>query len=446
MQFDIFRLTENQISNEYLSTLNDSTYMQFSQHMKTKATKFTQRDYLSSFDFTTNFLLAITDRHTGEQVATASLRLLPGGKVVNIGFLVFRNFGGKGLGKKIFRELSAWVFNLFPLTAQQIGTRQENFGMQRIALSAEFLVDKTRSDREYVYFIKEATIAPELLEFIDADIHIVCNDAGGALNISALANALIQNATVTLAGPAVDIFANNCPAITNLDISSQLLAEKNFLLGSGFYGGLESRVLENIHFRSNKKAVLIDHWVNYKERFDPNLENLPDAIFVTNLRAEVIANKNFPQTKVVRIPDFLLADQRRNFLTREVVQNSILVILEPNPLKGSGLDYQIKGLESYLPTIFDFCRKHELTEVILRPHPAQALDKNLNWVGIATGIQVRFSESDSLVEDLLNAKAVFGFHSSALYASAMLGVETYSFFAKNSGHWTGLFPEILGID
>ena len=141
MRFIISRLTKCHFTDEYLSTLNDSQYMRFSQHGSKSATIETQLEYLRSFDFKQNFLLAITDCQLNQLVATATLRVNPENQLINIGFLVFKNFGGQGMGKEILRSLSSWVFQLFPTHSQIIGTRLENFGMQSKKESVEILKD-----------------------------------------------------------------------------------------------------------------------------------------------------------------------------------------------------------------------------------------------------------------------------------------------------------------
>ncbi len=445
MDYAISRLTERQISDDYLATLNDSRYMQFSQHKNTSVSIQTQCEYLKGFDFNSNFLLAITDQRTSKLVATATLRLLPGTQLVNIGFLVLKNFAGQGLGKKILRELSAWTFGLFPMKNQQIGTRRENLGMQMVALSAGFCEVEELGSSDYIYFLKHMHPLPQLLEHNKCDFHIVCNDAGGALHLSALANAIMPNATVTLNGPAKEIFARNSPLISTLDITSALAVSKKILLGSGFYGGYESQILESRSLKDNFKVVLLDHWINYRQRFHPQFHNLPNAFLVTNPISEILANQIFVHQEVLRIPDFLLAEQRQSFLSEEPFVDSVLFILEPNALIGEGLKYQIGVFEEYLSVIIEYCREHKLAKVVLRNHPSGALNLNLNLSKVAVGIEICYSSSESLVGDLLRARAVFGFHSSALYASAMLGVETYSFFAGTGDHWTGHFPEILGV-
>ena len=445
MRFIITRLSEYHISNEYLATLNDHSYMRFSQHNTISASIDTQRKYLSQFNFTSDFLLAIIDKESSELVATATLRLLSDTALVNIGFLVLKKFGGMGLGKEILRALSNWVFELFPLRSQQIGTRHENISMQRIARASGFCEDYKIQSSEYIYFLKQGFRLPQILEAGNPDFHIVCNDAGGALQISALANELFPEATATLSGPAVGIFASNSPLISTLEIESSLIANKKILFGSGFYGGLESRLLESHLLSENYKVVLLDHWVNYNERFNPKKISLPNAFLATNTRAAELACEIFPQTLVRQIPDFLLAEQKRKYLSEEPSLDTVLFILEPEASTGEGLNFPIGKIDQYLPVVVNFCRVHGLSNIILRKHPSQILDLDINFDKTFSKVEIGYSSNESLVGDLLRARAVFGFHSSALYASSMLGIETYSFFAGFRAHWTNHFPALLEV-
>ena len=236
MRFIISRLTQCHFTDEYLSTLNDSQYMRFSQHGDKSATIETQLEYLRSFDFKQNFLLAITDCQLNKLVATATLRVNPENQLINIGFLVFKNFGGQGLGKEILRSLSSWVFQLFPTHSQVIGTRVENFGMQKIAIGADFKSVKEPATDGNVYFIRKPLPLPQRIGFSASNIHIVCNDVGGSQHISALVTALAIKATATLTGPAINVFSKNDSSVLTLDLSSNLIARKNIIVGSGFYG------------------------------------------------------------------------------------------------------------------------------------------------------------------------------------------------------------------
>jgi RimJ/RimL family protein N-acetyltransferase len=445
MQFSISRLNEEHICDDYLITLNDPEYMRFSQHKNKSASIESQLEYLKNFDFISDFLLAITDQESGDLVATATLRLLSDEELVNVGFLVLKKFGGMGLGKEILRELSTWVFDLFPLRGQQIGTRHENIGMQRIALAAGFCVDDRIQSSEYVYFLRQVPALPQILEIGNPSFHIVCNDAGGALQISALANQIFPDATATLSGPAVEIFARNSPSISTLDIRSNLIANKKLLFGSGFYGGLESRLLESDLLSGHYKVVHLDHWVNYRKRFNPATKHLPDAFFVTNIRAAELASDIFPYTLVQQIPDFRLAVQKRRYLSQEPNVNSVLLILEPDASVGEGLNFPIGNIEQYLPVVVNYCRAYGLTRIVLRKHPSQIFDIAPGISGSISDVTLEFSSDAEIVEDFLRARAVFGFHSSALYASAMLGIDTYSFFAGSHNHWTNYFPAILKI-
>ena len=446
MRFIISRLTQCHFTDEYLSTLNDSQYMRFSQHGGKSATIETQLEYLRSFDFKQNFLLAITDCQLNKLVATATLRVNPKNQFIDIGFLVFKNFGGQGMGREILRSLSSWVFQLFPTHSQVIGTRLENFGMQKIAISADFKSMEEPATDGNVYFIRKPLPLPQRIGFGAANIHIVCNDVGGSQHISALVNALAIKATATLTGPAINVFNKNGSSVLTLDISSNLIAKKNIIVGSGFYGGPESRILECESLKSNYKIVLLDHWINYKERFKSDFKHLPDEFFVTNEEAETIALTIFPRTMVTRIPDFLLAEQMRQYFRQEPTIDSVLFLLEPDASVGEGLNHRIGNLKQYFPILVNFSRAHGLKRIVLRKHPSQQLDEDFNFGALPDDFEVYYSTNESLVDDLLSASAVFGFHSSALYASSMLGVKTYSFFAGSQSHWTMRFPLIKEID
>jgi RimJ/RimL family protein N-acetyltransferase len=446
MQLIISRMKENHFSEEYLTTLNDSEYMRFSQQRYNQITFETQCEYLKTFDFSSNYLLAITDKQRGNLVASATLRLLPESKLINIGLLVLKNFGGQGLGKVIMRTLSSWVSELFPTMSQQIGTRRENIGMQKLALSAEFIVDERFGDSQFIYFLKESPPITEPLMDAGSNFHLVCNDAGGAFHISALANALIPGATATLSGPAKKIFAINSPSIPDLSITSKLILDKKILLGSGLYGGMESEILESQLLSSNFKIVLLDHWMNYQERFSPNSQKWPDLFIVTNQYAEEIANTCFPHRQVQCVPDFLLAEQKRKYLSEKASPEELLFILEPDSKVGEGLNYSIGELQKYIPCLIKFAKHNNVEKITLRKHPSHSLIKGLNLNEFDYGIEISYSSNESLITDLLRAKFVFGFHSSALYTSSSVGVKTYSFFAGAEGHWTKYFPEILEIN
>ncbi len=443
MRYSISRLTELHFGKEYFRTLNDPIYMRFSQHKNAQATVETQREYLSSFDFTENFLLAVVDSGNGELVATATLRMHPESQLINLGFLVLKKFSGKGVGKEILQVLSAWVFELFPLATQQIGTRDENIAMQKISLSAGFLRDQSVENENFIYFLKHPHPLTRMLEEKSHDFHIVCNDFGGSLQVSALAKALKIRATASLSGPGIEVFANRNSAITLIEMTSDLISNKTILLGSGFYGGPESKVLEDRSLLSIRKVVLLDHWINYRNRFNPNFEHLPDCFLVTNSEAEKIAREIFPGSEVIRIPDFLFAEQKRDYLSQEISPSNLLFILEPDALVGECSKYRIGNIEKYLPGLLNFAKLRGLRQIVLRKHPSQSIESPYDFSRFSDEVGISFSTNESLVQDLSCAAVVVGFHSSVLYTSSMLGVETYSFFAGAENHWTARFPLIM---
>ena len=136
----------------------------------------------------------------------------------------------------------------------------------------------------------------------------------------------------------------------------------------------------------------------------------------------------------------------RQYFRQEATIENVLFVLEPDASVGEGLNHKIGNLHQYFPVLANFCRAHGLKKIVLRKHPSQKLEEDSNFGALPNDFEVCYSTNESLVDDLLSASAVFGFHSSALYASSMLGVETYSFFAGSQAHWTRRFPLIKEID
>ena len=84
------------INSEYLSTLNDNEYMQFSRHANSLATVESQTAYITGFNNFDNWILGITEKATNTLVGTTNLSFDFVKLTVSIGFLVFMTHRGIG--------------------------------------------------------------------------------------------------------------------------------------------------------------------------------------------------------------------------------------------------------------------------------------------------------------------------------------------------------------
>ena len=98
-------LNLDSITAQYLETLNDSQYMQYSRHAKSKATLETQKDYLSEFNNFNSWILKITNLSDNSFVGTTNFYVDFVAQKINFGFLIFKEFQGRGFASQALRLL-----------------------------------------------------------------------------------------------------------------------------------------------------------------------------------------------------------------------------------------------------------------------------------------------------------------------------------------------------
>ena len=116
-------------------------------------------------------------------------------------------------------------------------------------------------------------------------VGICCHDAGAAELISSyvLQHKLDHQFTFSLSGPSVEIFEKKLGILKNHPIDSVIQKSDQIFCGTGWN---KFEITAMIKARNMKKylVVFLDHWVNYKERFEykGNLI-LPDEIWVSEI-------------------------------------------------------------------------------------------------------------------------------------------------------------------
>ena len=135
-------------------------------------------------------------------------------------------------------------------------------------------------------------------------IAIISHDAGGAEIISSyvLLNGLKNDCLFSLAGPAVNIFEAKLGSIRNIEYQPAIEQCDWMLSGTSWQSQLEWKAIEYSRLQNKKSVVFLDHWVNYKERFNyNNLENLPDELWVGDHYAEKIVQQHFKNIPVLLV-------------------------------------------------------------------------------------------------------------------------------------------------
>ena len=444
--FEVIFITPKHISDEYIDSLNDKNHLIHSRNVANTYTHASQVAYIRSFDFVNEFILGLMCSKSKKVLSTATLILNQKNLSINLGILIFKNFANRGYGHLILTKFSDFCFGIFPGFSQELGTRFENYAMRKIALKAGFIFSGEDQEKGFVYFARNTELQENLNFLRKPPLLIITNDAGGSAHLASLMQAYRYSPPADLTGPAVEIFKrfgiqeNKAASLGELDSDSYVL------LGTSLFGGLESRALSEPALLKTSKIALLDHWVNFRERFHPSGKILPDIFLVTNQLAYLRAKEQFPDSDVREIPDFQLAYMKRSFMKRDRDARYALILLEPASQTSFSERFPQISLSQLVRDVRGIARDRNIERIILRPHPAhsQSFITELSELFLPSE-EVMVSESIDLLDDLVKADFVVGFHTYALHLAAELDIQTFGYYAEDTEHWTNSFPKIFPI-
>ncbi len=265
---------------------------------------------------------------------------------------------------------------------------------------------------------------------------------------------LLPQLRLCLAGPAERLFFE-WPQMANsarftLD---ELLDEAHVLIsGTSWASDLEHRARRLARQRGIPSVAVLDHWVNYRERFQLDGEELlPDALWVADADAATIARAFFPNLPVLQLPNHWLERlckkvtairsigtgdrtahprmpaQRLLYLLEPIrVSWSTSVTVEPEAGEFQSLRYWLQQLP-YLVEQGWVAPQQELEALTLRLHPSESQHKYDAFVTEALpSWPVRLDKSNSLEESLAWADAAFGCETQALVGAMACGLPAFS--------------------
>jgi hypothetical protein len=114
----------------------------------------------------------------------------------------------------------------------------------------------------------------------------VCHDAGAAnVVIATLLETGRSDWRAYMQGPAAKIWKAAFPKLALCDSLEQVMEGSELLItGTGWASDIEHEARRNARSLGVKSIAVIDHWVNYAERFVRNNEQiLPDEFWVTDM-------------------------------------------------------------------------------------------------------------------------------------------------------------------
>lgn len=258
---------------------------------------------------------------------------------------------------------------------------------------------------------------------------IICHDAGAAnIVIAGLLETKRRDWRAYMQGPAKKIWESVFPEVALYDSIEEAIEGSELLIsGTGWASDIEHEARRNAKKHFVKSIAIIDHWVNYSERFIRNGEQiLPDEIWVTDNYALEIALNNFPGRSIFQIPNFYLEQKLRDIaLLTKPSSPQLLYVLEPIRSNwGRDIPGEFQALEYFINKISQLEIPEE-TSICLRPHPSDIEGKYNDWIERHSNMNIKLDNSIAITESLGRATWVAGCESFALILALMAGKTVY---------------------
>lgn len=268
-------------------------------------------------------------------------------------------------------------------------------------------------------------LALEMLSGLEVPIVAVAHDAGAANIILAWMQAEKDcEWRAVMRGPAAKLWSGlDIPVVKNYDLIEQALEDASVLLsGTGWASDLEHEARRQAKARGIKTIAVIDHWVNYKERFVRHGEVvLPDEIYVTDDYAFREAERCFPDLSIQIKPNLYLDELVSQIWLRPFRESEVLYVLEPihadwcKPPAG-----EFQALDYFVANIGKLGIKQDAL-IRLRPHPSDAAGKYDEWLAAHPELNVVLDDSPSLASAIGISEWVVGCETYAMVVALLAG-------------------------
>jgi hypothetical protein len=269
---------------------------------------------------------------------------------------------------------------------------------------------------------------------LGAPLAIVANDAGAAnIILSWLSVEDLAEVRAVMAGPALALWKSrfgDAPCVSSMD--EALDGAAALLSGTGWASDVEHRARKAARDLDLLSVAVIDHWVNYPDRFVRDGETvLPDRIWVTDAYALAEARRTLPGTPSEERPNLYLSGQAEAAGPLPPA-GDVLFAAEParsNWGRDSAGEFQT----------LDYFMAHRAAiglgaaPVRVRPHPSDPAGKYDAWIAAHPGAAV--DRSPDMATALRPASTVVGMNSFAMVIALAAGRQTICALPPWSPPW-----------
>ena len=264
---------------------------------------------------------------------------------------------------------------------------------------------------------------------LEPPIAVVCHDAGAAnIIISWMAAKPQAGWRAVMRGPAYRIWTEQTsPGVQFGTIEEALDGASMLLSGTGWASELEHEARNLARQRGIRSIAVIDHWVNYSERFERNGSVvLPDKIYVTDEHALENARRCFPDLKIEKKPNLYLESLVQQIDPVSPGCNVVLYLLEPilSDWKGTS-SFEFEVLD-YFVSMRTKLGIHPEASIRLRAHPSEPEGKYLIWIKANPNLNLEMDESGSLAMAISRCAWVVGAETQAMVVALESGRKVVS--------------------
>lgn len=441
-------IDESDISEIYIETLNDKRYMQYSRNSQIRHTVLTQSSYINEANKSEDLLFGIRTIIDDCLVGTMRLRINKFTKSMELGFLIFKGKENNGYASETLKYFIEELSVFFHGVTLIIGTDKKNLPMQRIANKCGFILDEEENNQSSLRFTRKIENLSNPCDFSlglrllkSRKIGVVAHDAGGANQIVWLIKRLNNEVVAYLGGPAENIFVRSKILFRKISSQSELKKCDLIITSSSSTQNFEKSSIGYLKREGIPFLTLLDHWVNYSNRFDS--DTTPSIFATTNLESLESTKSIFKNSQVFLLPDFQLLTYKKVISNSKSRDRFILVLLEPIKYSSGRFSFTIKTITEMVDFSIRLYEARNLDGVIIRLHPSQQNDEYLKQQIENLYPEITISTHADLLDDLLISRIAVGANSYALYLAHKCEIETRSIFAGEPEHWTKYYSGIL---
>ncbi len=258
----------------------------------------------------------------------------------------------------------------------------------------------------------------------------VCSfDAGGGNVLSHIIRELSLETSFLVSGPSLSIYSGVYPNFENQNTESMLPDIDLLISSTGWQSDFEFNKMYEALERGITVIAVLDHWVNYRERFKrKNEEILPTYFVAVDDYAKSLLEDEYPGRQILLTENIFLKQSVENIRNRR--KNLISFLYDftfiGEPLSRS-ITNQLWDEFDALRNFFETLSRLDLytARILIKPHPSENPEKYKPAIP-AIFKNVQIDADSNIIEVLANSKKVVGCNSMALYLSDLSSVPTYT--------------------